>query len=140
MDFQIVTATVEDLDCILDLQKECYQTEAELHNEYNMPPLTQSIESIKDDFMQGTLFLKGVIDEQLVASVRGYTKDKTTYIGRLIVKKEFQNKKLGQSLMSFVESRLDNCIRYELFTGFKSERNLYLWVYTGATTITLLIS
>lgn len=95
MDFQIVTATVEDLDCILDLQKECYQTEAELHNEYNMPPLTQSIESIKDDFMQGTLFLKGVIDEQLVASVRGYTKDKTTYIGRLIVKKEFQNKKLG---------------------------------------------
>ena len=42
--------------------------------------------------------------------------------------------------MSFVESRLDNCIRYELFTGFKSERNLYLWVYTRATTITLLIS
>ena len=29
--------------------------------------------------------------------------------------------------MSFVESRLDNCIRYELFTGFKSERNLYLY-------------
>ena len=44
MDFQIVAATVEDLDCILSLQKECYQTEAELHNEYNMPPLTQSME------------------------------------------------------------------------------------------------
>lgn len=33
--------------------------------------------------------------------------------------------------MSFVESRLDNCIRYELFTGFKSERNLYLYKKLG---------
>ena len=131
MTLEILVATVDDLTTILDLQKECYQTEAELHDEYNIPPLTQNRESIQDDFRQGTLFLKGVIDGQIIASARGFTKNDTTYIGRLIVKKEFQNNKFGQSLMHFIESRLDNCTRYELFTGFKSERNIYLYKKLG---------
>jgi hypothetical protein len=67
----------------LTLQKECYQTEAELHNEFNIPPLTQTIDSIFEDFKNGTLFLKGIINGQIIASVRGNIKNNTTYIGRL---------------------------------------------------------
>lgn len=74
IDLQITTAKMEDLESILHLQKECYQTEAELHNEYNIPPLTQSMESIREDFAQGTLFLKGLIDGNIIASVRGFSK------------------------------------------------------------------
>jgi GNAT superfamily N-acetyltransferase len=131
MELQILTVNENDLNTILILQKECYQTEAELHNEYNIPPLTQTLDSIKEEYQQGTFFLKGIIDGQLIASVRGHIKDNTTYIGRLIVKKEFQNNKFGQALMKEIETQLDNCNRYELFTGFKSEKNLKLYQKLG---------
>lgn len=131
MNFQILTAEETDLTAILNLQKECYQTEAELHNEYNIPPLTQTYDSISEEYEQGILFLKGVVDGQLIASVRGFVKDGTTYIGRLIVEKEFQNNKFGQALMKEIETKLNNCNRYELFTGFKSEKNLKLYEKLG---------
>ena len=126
-DLQIIPATMEDLGNILRLQKDCYQTEAELHNEYNIPPLVQSLESVKEDFINGTMFLKGVIDGKVIASVRGFSRNGTAYIGRLIVKKEFQNNKIGQRLMHAIESCLDDCSRYELFTGYKSEKNIKLY-------------
>ena len=133
MDFQIFVATSDDLETILTLQKECYQTEAELHNEFNIPPLTQTVDSIFEDFKNGTLFLKGIIGGQIIASVRGNIKNNTTYIGRLVVKKEFQNNKLGQTLMKYIESELENCNRYELFTGNKSEKNIKLYQKLGYT-------
>lgn len=130
-DLEISKATMEDLESILHLQKECYQSEAELHNEYNIPPLTQSLASIKDDFTQGTLFLKGMVGGKIIASVRGNSQNGTTYIGRLVVKKEYQNNKIGQSLMGLIESHLSNCSRYELFTGHKSEKNISLYQKLG---------
>jgi predicted GNAT family N-acyltransferase len=130
-DFQILTANEGDLGIILALQKECYQTEAELYKDYSIPPLTQTFKSINEEMVQGTLFLKGIIDGKLIASVRGYIKQDTGYIGRLIVKAEYQNKKVGQTLMKEIESQLDNCSRYELFTGFKSEKNLNLYQKLG---------
>ena len=131
MDIEILMATSDDLAIILALQKECYQTEAALHNDYDLPPLTQTLDSINKDFMDGILFLKAVVDGQIIGAVRGETKGNTTYIGRLIVKKELQNKKIGQTLMNEIENRLDNCKRYELFTGNKSEKNLNMYTKLG---------
>lgn len=135
MDIQIIKAKEADLETILYLQKECYQTEAELHNEYNIPPLTQTFDSIKEEFNQGTLFLKGVVNGQLIASVRGHIKGGTTFLGRLIVKREFQNNKFGQALMKEIETQLNDCNRYELFTGFNSEKNLKLYQKLGYSEI-----
>lgn len=131
MNLQILHANEGDLEAILNLQKECYQTEAELHNEYNIPPLTQTIEEIKTEMGQGTLFLKGMINGQIIGSVRGYCYKETTFIGRLIVNRQFQNQKIGQTLMKEIETQLNNCNRYELFTGYKSEKNLKLYQKLG---------
>lgn len=133
MMLEILPATLQDLSTILDLQKACYQTEAELHNEFNIPPLMQSQESIEADFGIGVSFLKGLVDGQLVASVRGSIIDNTAHIGRLIVKREFENNKFGQAMMRAIEMKLNTCSRYELFTGFKSERNIYLYEKLGYT-------
>jgi ribosomal protein S18 acetylase RimI-like enzyme len=102
-----------------------------LYNDYNIPPLTQTIDEIKTDFTNGTLFLKGMVNEELVASVRGISQNETTYIGRLAVKEEFQNRKIGQILMKEIENRLNKCKRYELFTGHKSEKNIRLYQKLG---------
>ena len=133
MKIEILRASKEDLYEILDLQKVCYQEEGRLHDDFNIPPLTQTIESIEDEFEKGTLFLKALSENQLVGSVRGSIKDGTTNIGRLIVKPEFQNKKIGQTLMNAIESQLNDCKRYELFTGFKSIKNLSLYGKLGYT-------
>jgi GNAT superfamily N-acetyltransferase len=131
MDLKILRANKEDLNVILDLQIVCYQEEGRLHNDFNIPPLTQTIESIKNEFEKGTLFLKALFENQLVGSVRGSIRDGTTNIGRLIVKPEFQNKKIGQILMNTIECQLNDCERYELFTGFKSMKNLSLYGKLG---------
>lgn len=131
VDLKIVQATIDDLNTILELQKKCYITEAELYNDYNIPPLTQTLDEIKADFTTGTLFLKGIVNEELVASVRGIRKNETTYIGRLLVKDEFQNRKIGQALMKEIENQLNKCKRYELFTGHKSEKNIKLYQKLG---------
>ena len=131
MDISIVPAQSEDLEIILQRQKECYQSEAELYNDYTIAPLTQDLASITEEYHRGVLILKGVYQGQIIGSVRGYSRDGSGYIGRLIVKPTFQNQKLGQSLMHAIEERLSTCHRYELFTGHKSQKNLYLYQKLG---------
>lgn len=131
MDFAIIRAQREDIPKILELQKECYLSEAELHNEYNIPPLTQTLESVQEEFDQGWLFFKMLDRGEIIATGRGLLVGDTTHIAKLAVKKEYQNQKLGQKMLKEIENRLNNCARYELFTGYKSERNLYLYQKVG---------
>ena len=131
MNLKISTANKVDLKQILELQKKCYQTEAELHNDFTIPPLIQTDSSINQEIEEGTLFLKGIVEGEIIASVRGQVKNDTAYIGRLIVKSEFQNNGFGQILMKEIENYLNNCSRYELFTGHKSIKNLKLYQKLG---------
>jgi predicted GNAT family N-acyltransferase len=130
MQIEIINAVQQDLETILELQKACYQSEAEIHDEYDIPPLNQDMESIKDDFAK-MVILKGQVDGQIVASVRGFAKGGTAYIGRLIVKNDIQNQGIGKQLMNSIETVFMHCNRYELFTGFKSQKNLYLYNKLG---------
>jgi hypothetical protein len=130
MEIKILKADGADLETILALQKECYLSEAELHDDFDIPPLKQDLESITDEYNKGVL-LKAVIDSSIIGSVRGYALNGTGYIGKLIVQNGFQNKGIGKLLMSTIESNLAYCNRYELFTGFKSQKNLYLYNKLG---------
>jgi GNAT superfamily N-acetyltransferase len=130
MQIDISPANHEDLAIILQLQKDCYKTEAEIHNEFNIQPLIKDLKSLEKEFNNSTI-LKGQIEGQIIASVRGFSENGTCYIGRLIVRKDFQNKGIGQLLMSSIELTFKDSNRYELFTGFKSQKNLYLYNKLG---------
>ena len=67
----------------------------------------------------------------LIGSVRGYIRDETCYIGRLIVQPEFQNQGIGTRLVDAIENHFKGMPRFEIFTGEKSERNLYLYQKLG---------
>ena len=58
MEYIIEVAQKEDLHAILKLQKESYLSEAILHNEFNIPPLTQTYESIIEEFDKGFINYK----------------------------------------------------------------------------------
>ena len=126
---RIQLAGEEDLNEILTLQKLAYQSEADLNNDFDIPPLTQTLEEIRAEFGQA-LFLKVMEGERIIGSVRAHEKDGTCHIGRLIVHPEYQNLGLGSRLLRDVENRFE-CKRFELFTSERSERNLYLYKKFG---------
>ncbi len=126
----IERATVHDAESILSLQKLAYQSEAEIYDDYTIPPLTQTLEEIKKDF-ENQSFLKAVKDGRIVGSVRAFVKEGTCYVGRLIVHPDFQNRGIGTQLMGRIEETFKEAPRFEIFTGHKSERNLYLYEKLG---------
>lgn len=126
----IKIATVSDAAELLSLQKLAYQSEAALYNDYNIPPLQQTQAEMEQDLKEQVV-LKAVIDNKIVGSVRAHQKDGVCYIGRLIVAPERQNQGIGTGLIREIEAVFDECFRYELFTGSKSEKNLYLYQKLG---------
>lgn len=132
MNIDILEAQQNDLEVILQLQKNCYLTEAEIYNDYEIQPLKQDIDSLVNEFKHTTI-LKAVINGEIIGSVRGYIENDTSYIGKLIVKREYQNKGIGRLLLDSMESFFNSCSRFELFTGLKSEKNLHLYTKQGYT-------
>lgn len=126
----IEPATLADAQNILALQQLSYQSEAALYNDYSIPPLTQSLAQMQEDIRRQVVF-KAVVDGRIVGSVRGNLLDGTCHIGRLIVHPEFQNQGIGTQLMKRIEAHFGDARRYELFTGERSQRNLYLYNKLG---------
>jgi ribosomal protein S18 acetylase RimI-like enzyme len=126
----IELANVADAQEILDLQKLAYQSEAAIYHDYSIPPLAQSLDQMMVDFRQQVV-LKAMLHGRIAGSVRAYLQDGTCHIGRLIVHPEVQNRGIGTSLMNRIEQHFSEARRYELFTGERSTRNLYLYQKLG---------
>ena len=127
---EILRADITDAETILKLQKVAYLSEARRYNDYSIPPLQQTLEEIKEEFATHVL-LKAVEDSELVGSVRGYQKNDTCHIGRLIVLPEHQRKGIGSALLKEIEKYFDKVERFELFTGVESRENLRLYSRHG---------
>jgi len=125
-DFKITKAEFADLEEILYLQKCCYLSEAEIYSDYTISPLTQNINDIQRDFEHQTI-LKLEYKNRIAGSIRGYLSEGTCYVGKIIVDKHYQNMGFGKQLMVAIEEVFKNASRFELFTGCKSEKNLYLY-------------
>jgi len=121
-----------DLQAILSLQKLAYQSEAQLVNDFSIPPLTQTLDDTLADFKRG-IVLKALMPDnadEIIGSVRGHLSDGTLYIGKLIVDPALQNQGIGTALLLKIESMHPN-MRYELFTSDRSARNLALYTKNG---------
>lgn len=120
-----------DLKEIFALQKIAYLSEGKLHNNYNIQPLTQTFEEVEKEFSLGT-FLKAVDEEsgKIVGSVRGFPKDGTLKIGKLMVHPDFQNKGIGKQLLNGIEKVFPD-MRYDLFTALKSNKNISIYTKNG---------
>ena len=126
---EIIKASIGDSQEILALQKRAYQSEAVRYNNYQIPPLTQTLAELQGQFPTH-LILKAVDQGKIIGTVRAYQKDDTCYIGRLAVDPERQNQGLGTALMREVE-KYYSPKRFELFVGAKSEKNIHLYQKLG---------
>ncbi|WP_025688119.1 GNAT family N-acetyltransferase [Paenibacillus zanthoxyli] len=127
---EILKAGLEDAAEILELQYRSYQSEAEIYNDYSIQPLTQSLNELKEE-LKRQLVLKAVVSGKIVGSVRAYQENQVCKIGKLIVHPDHQNAGIGTMLLHAIEQQFGSCRRYELFTGEKSLKNLYLYAKLG---------
>ncbi len=127
---KISEADLHDAQQILELQKLAYQMEAERYNDDTLPPLTQTLAGIQDDFARMTV-LKAVIDETIIGSVRAYADHGTCYVGRLIVHPHFMGRGIGTRLMREIEAAFSDVERFELFTGHRTAGALHIYAKLG---------
>ena len=130
MHIEVRRTTPDDLPSILSLQKIAYQSEAIRYNYFSMQPLTQTLDEIQKEFSTHT-FLTALIGDEVVGTVRAVQRGSTCYIGRLAVKPDVQNRGIGRRLMVEIESLFTDVERFELFTGYKSLKNLHLYDTLG---------
>jgi ribosomal protein S18 acetylase RimI-like enzyme len=126
----IKLAGVEDLASLLDLQRLCYQREAELYGDYTIAPLTQTLDSLRED-LATQVMLVARLEGELVGSVRGRLSNGTCHIGRVIVHPRHERQGLGGRLMCAIEKRFLEAERFELFTGHRSEGNIRFYERLG---------
>jgi len=99
----ITPAKIDDAEAILSLQRRAYESEARLYNDWGIPPLTQSLNSVKDEILAGGV-LKYSQGGTIIGSVRASLRDGKCEIGRLIVAPEFQGQGIGSSLLTVIEA------------------------------------
>jgi ribosomal protein S18 acetylase RimI-like enzyme len=122
----IKKASVDDIEEILALQKIAYVSEAEIINDFSIPPLQQTMGEILSEFNHQA-FLKATLEQKIVGSVRCYLEGETCHIGKLIVHPNHQNLGIGTRLLLAAERHFPQARRFELFTGQKSAKNLHIY-------------
>ena len=127
---EITNAKFEDLSKILELQKLSYLSEAEIYNNYSIQPLLQTLDELEKEFEKTTILKLLDDNNEIIGSIRSYEENNRVYIGKLIVNPDCQNRGFGTKLLYAIEEIFPNKT-YELFTGSKSEKNLYLYKKLG---------
>lgn len=130
MEIGITSAGIRDAEQILELQYLCYQSEAELYDDYDITPLTQTLQELLEEFDEHEI-LVARSGEKVVGSVRARLIGGTCQVGRLVVYPRLRRRGLGARLMREIEGRFPEAERYELFTGHLSEGNLKLYSRLG---------
>ncbi len=126
----ITLALPEDAEAILSLQRLAYQSEARIYNDFEIPPLMQTLSELEQEIAEKVV-LKSLIGSEIVGSVRAYQERTICHIERLIVHPDWQRKGIATALMEQVENRFADVEKFELFTGDKSEGNIRLYQRLG---------
>jgi ribosomal protein S18 acetylase RimI-like enzyme len=126
----ITPAALEDAPAILELQRQAYQSEALLYDNWTIPPLTQILAELRQEFRAG-LVLKAVSDGSLVGSIRAHATDGIVQVGRPMVAPTVQRHGFGSAMLRAIETGFPTAKRLDLFTGSKSEGNIRLYTRHG---------
>ena len=76
----ILPVSESDLPQILALQKAAFESEARLVENWDIPPLTQTLDELVEEWRIGVM-LKALNGQTLAGTVRAHLADDTAYIG-----------------------------------------------------------
>lgn len=115
---------------LLTLQRSAYVTEAQLYHDAFLPPLTQTLQELRDELREaGGLSLRRA--GRLIGAVRTRITGDAIEIGRLTVAPDLQGQGLGSRLLLAAEQVAPDATSSVLFTGHLSTANLRLYERHG---------
>jgi ribosomal protein S18 acetylase RimI-like enzyme len=129
-EYPIELASIEDAEGNIQRQKLAYISEVKIVGDFTMLPLLQTIDDIRSEFNH-QIFLKVTVENKIIGSVRCYLKKGTCYIGKLILHPDCQNRGIGTRLLAASEKQFPAAERFELFTSYKSVKNLHIYEKCG---------
>ena len=133
--FELVRLTATDAGELLTVQRSAYADQARLHQDPNLPPLTQTLPQVLAELVSPEVVALGLRTAgRLVAAVRLRTPPGApeALLSRLVVVPDQQGTGLGTRLLIAVESVAPQQVqRILLFTGEHSATNLTLYTRHG---------
>lgn len=129
----IAPATADDAGELLTLQRAAYVTEAQLHDEPRLPPLTQTLDELLAELRRpDVVAVKALLGHRVVGGGRARVDGRTAHIGRLTVAPDLQGRGIGTALLTALEQATAGRVdAWALFTGERSAANLRLYERCG---------
>lgn len=122
----------EDAGEILTLQRASYLTEAAAHNDFGLPPLTQTLAELDDELADPTVTAIGIRESgRLIGAVRLRSAGAVIELGRLVVAPDRQGEGIGTRLLRHAETIDTETREMRLFTGEHSIANIRLYSRHG---------
>ncbi len=136
MPIELVDLEPEDAGPALTLQRAAYVTEAQAHDEPRLPPLVESLETLRADLADPAVVAIGARDgSRLVGVVRLRPCEddhRAVELRRLAVAPDRQGEGIGTRLLLAAEARVPAGVTLvRLFTGEHSAGNIRLYTRHG---------
>ena len=129
MEIEIKLATPEDIDALIEVQNQGFLEDYTKYGE--CPGYNRTHESMLGSINKGITF-KIIADNKIVGDIIVYKKsDNHYFLGCLCIIPEYENKKIGQKAMSFLDTYFTDAKHWSLETPADKDRNLYFYKKHG---------
>lgn len=127
-------AELADVGELLTLTHACWLSEGRLHHRFDIPPMLETYESLRDSLTQWDTYVVRM-GGRLVGSVRGRRAegaDTSWEIGRLMVAPDLQGRGLGRYLLEHIQRVIpSDTTQFELIAGINSLDNQRMYKKAG---------
>ncbi len=126
----IVPADLADAPALLALQKLAFEPEARACQVWEIPPLQETLEGLREHIAMATV-LKAMDGDRLVGAIRGIVTGGTCLIRVLVVSPDLQGRGLGARLLAAIEAAHPQAERFELTTNMIMVGNVRFYLRNG---------
>jgi ribosomal protein S18 acetylase RimI-like enzyme len=132
MDIPVVVLGPADAGELLTLQRAAYVPEAAAHQDFQLPPLVETLDRVRAALADPAVTALGIRqDGRLIGAVRLRRVNDEVELGRLTVAPDRQGAGLGTQLLRAAESVFPGARAIRLFTGEHSTGNIRLYERLG---------
>jgi ribosomal protein S18 acetylase RimI-like enzyme len=126
----ILPATTEQAPTILAIQKRAFEPEARLCDNWEIPPMTETLEAVLEHIVSATV-LTAWIGPQLVGAARGILAGGVCTIRGVCIEPAHQGRRIGTMLLAAMERAHPTASRFELMTNSLMPRNVRFYERHG---------
>jgi GNAT superfamily N-acetyltransferase len=116
---------------VLTVLRASFVTEAQLHDDPHMDPLTESLDELRATIAAGGVLI-AVDGTRIIGTIRARPKGSLWHIARVAVVPDLQGRGIGSAMLRAVEAVAPDAFEeFEIATGPKSVRNVALYERHG---------